>query len=89
LPAGAILPADDGSPNVLVVGSDGAAHKRPVKVGLRTTEKVQILSGVSASDMVVTEGGYGLDEGTKVKIGGKEDSSDEKGGDANDKGSGK
>ena len=89
LPAGAILPADDGSTNVLVVGSDGAAHKRPVKVGLRTTEKVQILSGVSASDMVVTEGGYGLDEGTKVKIGGKEDSSDEKGGDANDKGSGK
>ena len=85
LPAGAILPADDGSTNVLVVGSDGAVHKKPVKVGLRTTEKVQILSGVNAEDMVVTEGGYGLDEGTKVKVGGKED----KGDDADDKGSGK
>jgi len=89
LPSGAILPADDGSTNVLVVGSDGAAHKRAVKLGLRTTEKVQILSGVSPSDLVVTEGGYGLDEGTKVKIGGKEDKGDDKEGAADDKGSGK
>jgi multidrug efflux pump subunit AcrA (membrane-fusion protein) len=89
LPAAAILPADDGSTTVLVVGSDGVAHKRPVKVGLRTTEKVQILSGVTASDMVVTEGGYGLDDGTKVTVGGKDDKGDDKGGAADDKGSGK
>ena len=75
VPAAAILPADDGSTNVLVVGTDGAAHKKAVKVGLRTTEKVQIVSGVSASDMVITEGGYGLDDGTKVKVGGKDDDS--------------
>ncbi len=73
LPPGAILPADDGSTNVLVIGSDGAAHKHPVKVGLHTTEKVQILSGVSPADLVITEGGYGLDDGTKVKVGGKDD----------------
>ena len=54
---------------VLIVGADGAAHKRAVQVGLRTTEKVQILSGVTPSDMVVTEGGYGLDDGTKVTVG--------------------
>ncbi|MBV8672305.1 MAG: efflux RND transporter periplasmic adaptor subunit [Acidobacteriaceae bacterium] len=73
LPVGAILPADDGSTNVLVVGSDGKAHKHAVKVGLRTTEKVQILSGVTPADLVITEGGYGLDDGTKVKVGGKDD----------------
>ncbi len=73
VPAAAILPADDGSTNVLVVSSDGAAHKRPVMVGLRTTEKVQILSGVTPADMVVTEGGYGLDDGTKVTIGAKDE----------------
>jgi RND family efflux transporter MFP subunit len=89
LPAGAILPADDGSTNVLVVGGDGAVHKKAVKVGLRTTEKVQILDGVGVSDMVVTEGGYGLDDGTKVKVGGKDEKDGEKGGDADDKGSGK
>ncbi len=88
LPIAAILPADDGSTNVLVVGSDGVAHKHAVKVGLRTTEKVQILSGVGPSDMVVTEGGYGLDDGTKVTLGGK-DKDDDKGDSADDKGSGK
>ncbi len=80
LPKDAILPADDGSTNVLIVGGDGAAHKRPVKVGLRTSDKVQVLSGVNATDMVITEGGYGLDEGTKVKVGAKDD--DDKSGDA-------
>jgi len=80
LPKDAILPADDGSTNVLTMGSDGAAHKHPVKVGLRTSEKVQILSGVSTADMVITEGAYGLDEGTKVKVGPKDE--DDKGGDA-------
>jgi HlyD family secretion protein len=78
LPVGAILPAGDGSTNVLIVGSDGKAHKRAIKTGLRTTEKVQILTGVTAADLVITEGGYGLDDGTKVKLGGKED--EEKGG---------
>jgi hypothetical protein len=39
--------------------------------------------------MVVTEGGYGLDDGTKVKVGGKDEKDGEKGGDADDKGSGK
>jgi RND family efflux transporter MFP subunit len=73
LPVGAVLPADDGSTNVLVVGSDGTAHKRPVKIGMRTADAVQILSGVTASDLVVTDGGYGLDNGTKVKVGKKED----------------
>jgi len=78
LPVAAILPTDDGSTSVLVMGSDGAVHKHPVKVGLRTSEKVQILSGVTTSDLVITEGGYGLDEGTKVKVanddkGGKDD----------------
>ena len=69
LPPAAILPADDGSTYILVVGNDGAAHKRAVKVGLRTADKVQIIDGVSANDMVITEGGYGLDDGTKVSLG--------------------
>src|SRR5215469_14378862 len=77
VPTSAILPADDGSTNVLVVGPDGTAKKRPVKIGLRTSEKAQILDGVSPTDLVITEGGYGLDEGSKVKVGGSE--TDDKG----------
>lgn len=69
VPATAILSAQDGSTAVLVVNADGTAHKRPVKLGIRTADAAQIVSGVSAADTVVTEGGYGLDDGTKVTIG--------------------
>ncbi len=69
VPKEAILPVEDGSTAVLLVGADGKAHKRPVKVGVRTEEAVQILSGITKADTVVTQGGYGLDEGTKVVVG--------------------
>jgi HlyD family secretion protein len=69
VPAAAIVPSTDGGTSVMVVDSDGAAHKRAVKVGVRTQETVQITSGLSAADTVITEGGYGLDDGTKVKVG--------------------
>ncbi len=70
VPPAAILPADDGSTAVLVVGADATAHKRPVQVGLRTEKSVQIVSGITPADQVVTEGGYGLDDGTRVELGG-------------------
>lgn len=73
IPAGAIQPGGDGTTSVLVIGSDGTAHKKTVQVGLRTPEKVQILSGVATSDLVITDGGYGLDDGAKVKVGSKEE----------------
>ncbi len=70
VPAGSIVPGDDGSANVVVVQADGTTKKQAVKVGIRTAEAVQVLSGVSAGDTVVIQGGYGLDNGTKV-TGGK------------------
>ena len=68
LPAAAILPGQESATAVMVVSADGSAHKRPVTVGVRTPETVQILSGLRTSDNVITEGSYGLDEGTKVTI---------------------
>ena len=38
-------------------------------LGIRTSESAQILSGLTPSDTVITTGGYGLDDGTKVKVG--------------------
>lgn len=69
IPAAAVLTAQDGSKSVMVVGSDGAAHKKSVTLGIADGDDVQVLSGVSASDTVITGGAYGLDEGTKVKVG--------------------
>lgn len=85
LPAAAILPSEDGGTNVLVVGADQTAKKRGVKIGLRTPDKVQIVDGVTPADLVITEGGYGLDEGSKVKVGGDKDE-DDKGSASDDKG---
>jgi HlyD family secretion protein len=86
VPAAAIVPATDGSTSVAVVATDGTAHKKSVKVGIRTPETVQILSGLAPTDNVISEGGYGLDDGTKVKIGkpGADKDDDDKPGAAKD-----
>jgi multidrug resistance efflux pump len=78
IPASAVLTAQDGSKSVMLVGSDGAAHRKPVTLGISDGDDVQVTSGVSASDMVITGGAYGLDEGTKVKVGPAEADDDAK-----------
>jgi HlyD family secretion protein len=69
IPASAVLTAQDGSKSVMVVGSDSAAQRKAVTLGISDGDDVQVISGVSATDMVITGGAYGLDEKTKVKIG--------------------
>jgi multidrug efflux pump subunit AcrA (membrane-fusion protein) len=69
IPAASVLTAQDGSKSVMVIGSDNAAHRKPVTLGIADGEDVQVLAGLSASDTVITTGAYGLDEGTKVKVG--------------------
>ena len=70
VPASALLPAQDGGTNVMVVDATNVAHLRAVKVGIRTADHLQILEGLSAADFVITDGSYGLDDGTKVAPGG-------------------
>ncbi len=79
VPVSAILTAQDGSKSVMVMGSDGAAHRKPVKVGIEDKDDAQIESGLTASDLVITGGAYALEDGTKVKVGPAE------GGDEDDK----
>lgn len=68
VPASALVPGRESGSAVMLVGADGAAHSRAVQVGLRTPQTVQVLSGLSATDKVITDGGYGLDDGTKVQV---------------------
>jgi HlyD family secretion protein len=78
VPVSALITAKDNDGlSVMIVGPDGAAHRKAVTVGIRTAELAQITSGITPSDTVITTGGYGLDEGTKVKVG----AADDKGGD--------
>jgi RND family efflux transporter MFP subunit len=70
IPAAAVQTATDGAAkSVMVIGGDGKAHKHPVTLGIQTSDSVQVLGGVTGTDMVITTGAYGLDDGTKVKLG--------------------
>jgi multidrug efflux pump subunit AcrA (membrane-fusion protein) len=68
VPAAAVVTAADGAPAVMVAGSDGRAHQKTVKLGIRQDDDVQILEGVSEGDKVVATGAYGLPDNTKIKI---------------------
>ncbi len=69
IPAKSILAAEDGSKYVMLVGADGAAHKKAVTLGIADGEDVQVLSGLAPTDTVITGGAYGLENGAKVKAG--------------------
>jgi multidrug efflux pump subunit AcrA (membrane-fusion protein) len=73
VPVSSILTAQDGSKSVMVVGADGAAHKKAVELGIQDGDDVQITKGLTTSDLVITNGSYGLDEGAKVKVGPADD----------------
>jgi len=67
IPASAVLPGEDGSKSVMVISPDGTAQRKKVELGITGDSDVQVLNGLTQSDMVITQGSYGLDEGTKVK----------------------
>lgn len=57
----------DGTPVVTFI-RDGKAHEVEVLLAGRTNELVQVTKGLSAGDLVATEGGYGLPEGCPCKV---------------------
>jgi multidrug efflux pump subunit AcrA (membrane-fusion protein) len=69
IPTSAVLAGDNGAKSVMVVGADGKAHRKAVTLGIQDGDDVQITQGVTAGDMVITTGSYGLDDGAKVKVG--------------------
>ena len=70
VPAEAIQTSPDGNGKfVMIIAADSTAHKKAVTLGVQNSEDVQILSGVTAPDTVISTGAYGLDDNTKVKIG--------------------
>ena len=60
------LPIGD-SPTVMVLAKDGRLEERKVKVGIRTADKAEIVSGLEEGDPVVVGNRAGLDAGEKVK----------------------
>jgi RND family efflux transporter MFP subunit len=68
IPTAAVLPNDEGETIVLVVDDKSIAHEKVVQVGLREPEMVQIIAGVEVGDRVISSGGLGLEDKSKVRI---------------------
>jgi multidrug efflux pump subunit AcrA (membrane-fusion protein) len=68
VPAPAVFHGDEAGDYVLVAGSDNKAHQKKVQVGVRNKEAVQIVSGLNAGEPVITVGGYGVPDGTQIKV---------------------
>ncbi|MGH9514544.1 MAG: efflux RND transporter periplasmic adaptor subunit [Terriglobales bacterium] len=67
VPASAVINQDNGSTTVVTLKPDGTVVSQQVQVGIQQGDKTQIVGGVSAGQMVVSSGGYGLPDGTKVQ----------------------
>jgi HlyD family secretion protein len=68
VPVSSVITTADGTSAVMLAGSDGRAHQKTVKIGIRNGDDVQILDGVNDGDKVVATGAYGLPDKTKIKI---------------------
>ena len=53
---------------VMVVDEKHMAHKREVDTGAVFDSKVQITRGIRPGELVIIEGGYGLPDGTEVRL---------------------
>ena len=67
VPRSAVFSQSDGSTSVMVIGSDSVAHAANVKTGIEQADEVQITEGLKEGDLIVSQGAYGLPDGTKVK----------------------
>jgi HlyD family secretion protein len=68
VPAAAVIAAPDGSTAVMVAGTDGRAHQKAVKTGIRQGDDVQVVQGLAMTDKVIASGAYGLPDNTKIKV---------------------
>ena len=68
IPTASLLTAEDGTTSVMLSGTDGRAHLKTVKVGVRQADRVQIVDGLKAGDRILGAGAYGLPDNTKITI---------------------
>jgi membrane fusion protein (multidrug efflux system) len=67
VPTEAVYRNESGQPQVYRL-EGGEAVAVPVKLGIETQNRVELLSGVQAGETVILAGGYGLSDHAKVKV---------------------
>jgi len=68
IPAAALLSSDEGGSQVMVVTPDFVAHEVKVETGVRQGDRVQVTEGLKGGETVVTNGGVGLADKSKVQV---------------------
>jgi RND family efflux transporter MFP subunit len=53
---------------VFIAEDDGTVVKKEITIGLQNTDMVEVLAGIQEEDLVVIEGNYGLEDGSKIEI---------------------
>jgi multidrug efflux system membrane fusion protein len=67
VPVTAVVRGPEGA-YAFVVGADGVAEKRPIKLGFSNRTIAIIDSGLAAGDRVVTDGQYRIEAGSRVEV---------------------
>lgn len=62
----AAIQHDDDTSFVYVAGADNVAHRKAVQIGIGTRTQVQILSGITAGEKVITSGFDQIADGTPI-----------------------
>ena len=68
VPVSAIFKSAEAGDYVVVAGADNKAHQTPVKIGIRTKQLAEIVSGLKEKASIIMTGGYGVPDGTKITI---------------------
>ncbi len=66
-PLGAVYRDQDGNPEIYRVEGE-KAEAVPVKLGLETQDRVELLSGAQEGETIILGGGYGLPAHAKIKV---------------------
>ena len=53
---------------VMVAGPENLAHKKLVETGVSVAARTPVLKGLTAGDMVIVEGAYGLADGASISV---------------------
>jgi RND family efflux transporter MFP subunit len=68
VPASTLLNSEEGETEVMVVTPDATAHEQKVETGVRDGDRIQITGGLKGGESVVTTGGVGLADKSKVEV---------------------
>jgi RND family efflux transporter MFP subunit len=66
IPASAVVSSRVARRGTVMVAVNGHAQRRTVDFGLRAASRVEVLNGLSAGELVLTEGQYALPDGTPI-----------------------